>query len=113
MIVKKLKFIKKVQFTKNYNDLNKYLASSDLIINTTPKNPINKKNKNLINSNSLISDIVYKPKLTKFLKSFEKNEKIYGISMLTEQAAICFQEWFGFHPKLDQTLIKKLNTKTK
>ena len=42
---KKLKFIKKVQFTKNYNDLNKYLASSDLIINTTPKNPINKKNK--------------------------------------------------------------------
>ena len=89
------------------------MASSDLIINTTPKNPINKKNKNLINSNSLISDIVYKPKETMFLKNFPHNKKIYGISMLINQAIPCFKLWFGFTPIIDDALLKLLEKKIK
>ena len=66
-----------------------------------------------MNKNALISDIVYKPKHTAFLKKFQENKKIYGISMLIEQAIPCFNEWFGFDPKVDSELIKKLNIKIK
>ena len=31
--------------------------------------------------------------------------------MLVEQAIPCFYEWFGFKPKADLQLIKKLNRK--
>ena len=110
---KAINYGQKKKYTKKYSLINKHIKKADLIINTTPTNPLSADQAKLVRQSTVISDIVYKPKLTKFLKSFEKNEKIYGISMLTEQAAICFQEWFGFHPKLDQTLIKKLNTKTK
>ena len=61
----------------------------------------------------MISDIVYTPKQTDFLKEFPKNKKIYGISMLIEQAVISFELWFGFKPKVDLKLMKLLDKKTK
>ena len=61
----------------------------------------------------MVSDIVYKPKNTAFLNNFKENRKIYGISMLIEQAIPCFYNWFGFNPKIDKILIKKLNAKIK
>ena len=67
----------------------------------------------LIKKTTTISDIVYTPKQTNFLKKFPKNEKIYGISMLIEQAVIGFELWFGFKPKIDDKLIKILDKKTK
>ena len=100
-------------FTKDYSLINPYLINSDLIINTTPINPLNKKQTNLIKKTTIISDIVYKPKETPFLKEFKLNKKIYGISMLVEQALPCFKQWFGFVPAVDESLIKKIHKKIK
>ena len=86
------------KYTKDYSLINSYLIKSDLIINTTPINPLNKKQTNLIKKTTIISDIVYQPKETSFLKEFKFNKKIYGISMLIEQALPCFKQWFGFVP---------------
>jgi shikimate dehydrogenase len=101
------------QYTKDYSLLDRHLIRSDLIINTTPTNPLNKKQINLIKKTTIISDIVYQPKETTFLKKFKVNKKIYGISMLIEQALPCFKQWFGFVPIVDDLLIEKLNKKIK
>ena len=101
------------KYTKDYSLINSYLIKSDLIINTTPTNPLNKKQTTLIKKTTIISDIVYQPKETSFLKGFTFNKKIYGISMLIEQALPCFKQWFGFSPDVDEVLIKKLHKKIK
>ena len=101
------------KYTKDYSLINSYLIKSDLIINTTPTNPLTKKQISLIKKTTIISDIVYQPKETPFLKKFKLNKKIYGISMLIEQALPCFKQWFGFVPIVDEVLIKKLNKKIK
>ncbi|MDA9620714.1 shikimate dehydrogenase [Pelagibacteraceae bacterium] len=101
------------KYTKDYSLINPYLIKSDLIINTTPINPLNKKQTNLIKKTTIISDIVYKPKETLFLKEFKFNKKIYGITMLVEQALPCFKQWFGFVPAVDEFLIKKIYKKIK
>ncbi len=110
---KKLQFEKKRKYTLKFENLYKHLPEAKLIINTTPINPFNQKNKKLINNKTVISDIVYKPKETGFLKLFPNNKKIYGISMLLEQATPCFKLWFGFKPSIDLKLIKILNKKIK
>ena len=110
---KKISFVKKTEYTKPTNTIGKYLKTASIIINTTPTNPIDQKNKKLINKNVLLSDIVYYPKETPFLKSFPYNKKIYGIEMLLEQAALCFKLWFGFIPKADPELKRILNNKIK
>ena len=99
------------KYTKDYSLINSYLVKSDLIINTTPTNPLTKKQISSIKKTTIISDIVYQPKETPFLKKFKSNKKIYGISMLIEQALPCFKQWFGFIPVVDEVLIKKLNKK--
>ena len=101
------------KYTKNYSLINSYLIKSDLIINTTPTNPLKKKQTNLIKKTTIISDIVYQPKETSFLKEFKLNKKIYGISMLIEQAIPCFKLWFGFVPVVDEVLTKKIYKKIK
>ena len=99
------------KFTKKYSLIDKHLKGAHLIINTTPTNPLNKKQRKKINSTTIISDIVYSPKETAFLKNFNENKKIYGISMLIEQAILCFHKWFGFAPEVDNKLIKKIHSK--
>ena len=101
------------KYTKDYSLINAYLIKSDLIINTTPTNPLTKKQISFIKKTTIISDIVYQPRETTFLKKFKLNKKIYGISMLIEQALPCFKQWFGFVPVVDDALIKKLNKKIK
>ncbi len=106
---KKLKFIKNTRFTESIKDLDKYLSTADIIINTTPKNLINSKKIKMIKKTTLLSDIVYNPKETDFLSSFKENKKIYGISMLIEQAALSFKIWLGFKPSVDKKLVKILD----
>ena len=108
---KKIRFTTKTIFTKDLRTLNDHLNKAEIIINTTPTNPINKKNLKNIDTNVILSDIVYSPKETSFLKPFAKNKKIYGMSMLTQQAALCFRLWFGFKPSIDQKLIDILDKK--
>ena len=110
---KKIKVEGVKKYTKSYNLIDRHLSSADLIINTTPTNPLNKKQTKLINKKTIISDIVYSPKETRFLQNFKENKKIYGITMLIEQAIRCFNFWFGFTPKVDKKLLKKLNNKIK
>ena len=99
------------KYTKKYTKIDKHLSNDVLILNTTPTNPLNNKQINLIQKTTIISDIVYQPKETPFLKKFKYNKKIYGISMLVEQALPCFKQWFGFSPVVDAVLIKKLHKK--
>ena len=99
--------------TKDYSLIGSYLIKSDLIINTTPTNPLSKKQISLIKKTTIISDIVYQPKETPFLKELKFNKKIYGISVLIEQALPCFKQWFGFVPLVEDVLIKKLHNKIK
>ena len=101
------------QYTKKYSLIEKHIKKSDLIINTTPTNPLNKTKIKMVSNKTIVSDIVYKPKKTVFLKQFNKNTKIFGISMLVEQAIPCFYFWFGFVPSIDKTLLKKLEKKIK
>lgn len=110
---KQICFTKKKQYTVSLKHLNKYLPKADIIINTTPKNPIKTSEKKLVDQNVLLSDIVYTPKETNFLKLFPNNKKIYGIYMLLEQARLCFKIWFGFKPNIDSVLIDMLNKKIK
>ena len=87
----KLKKIKNIKIkTHNLLELTHFINTSNLIINTTPSNALKdlKINKALL-SNTTISDIVYKPKETSFLKHFSNpHKKIYGISMLINQAIL-------------------------
>ena len=101
--------MKNRRFTESIRSLNKYLSSADIIINTTPKNLINSKNIKMIKKTTLLSDIVYNPKETDFLIPFTENKKIYGISMLIEQAALSFKIWLGFKPSVDKKLVKILD----
>ncbi len=101
------------KYTKKYSLIDNYLSGAKLIINTTPAAPLTKKQIKLINENTIMSDIVYRPKNTIFLESFKKNKKIYGQTMLIQQAIPCFQLWFGFEPKVDKGLLRKINTNTK
>ena len=110
---KAIKFRGVKKYAKKYALIDKYLNGADLIINTTPTNPLNKKQIKLIKNHTKVSDIVYKPKETLFLKNFKENKKIYGISMLIEQAIPCFHQWFGFQPKLDKDLLKKIYKRIK
>ena len=106
---KLIKYKNTKKFTKNIKDLNQYLSSASLIINTTPTNILKEKQQKMIKRKVLISDIVYAPKNTNFLNLFKGNKKIYGISMLLNQAVPCFKEWFGFEPLIDKKLLTKLN----
>ena len=108
---KKIKYSDKTEYTKTYNHLETHLEGVFLIINTTPINPISKKHLKLITKSTIVSDIVYSPKNTSFLKQFPKNKKIYGISMLIEQAKPCFKMWFGKKPSVDKKMLNSIYKK--
>ena len=108
---KKIKYSKNTEYTKKYSDLETHLEGVFLIINTTPINPMLKKHLKLITKSTIVSDIVYSPKNTSFLKQFPKNKKIYGISMLIEQAKPCFKIWFGKNPSVDAKMLNAIYKK--
>tara|TARA_B100002052_G_C15811381_1_gene566029 strand:+ start:126 stop:911 length:786 start_codon:yes stop_codon:yes gene_type:complete len=110
---KKIKFKNNICFTKNISDIEKFLIEADIIINTTPINPISKKVAKLVKPRAIISDIVYRPKNTKFLNMFPKNKKLFGITMLINQAIPSFNNWFGFNPSVDKKLLNILFSKIK
>ena len=108
---KKLKFTKRNKYCFSLDKLKEHLNTADLIINTTPTNPLKRAEAKLVPKKTIVSDIVYSPKDTKFLNQFNGNKKIFGISMLLYQAEICFKIWFGFYPKIDKELLKTLEKK--
>lgn len=85
----------------NSKDKGEAVRNSDIIINTTPlgmenrykeQSPVNSES---INENQILIDLVYKPRVTKFL-SFGQNKNakiISGIEMLVYQAVESFELW--------------------
>ena len=110
---RKIKFTIQKTYTQTPHALKKNIQDADIIINATPSNPIKKNIKHLVRKKTILSDIVYKPKETNFLKNFPNNKKIYGIDMLIQQAIPCFKMWFGTKPSVDKLLLKKLNKEIK
>ncbi len=108
-----IRFSNTKKFTLGISKIKNHIEKADIIINATPKNPINNRHSHLVRKKTILSDIVYQPKETSFLKKFPNNKKIYGISMLLEQAVPCFKLWFGFSPKIDKKLLTALDRKTK
>ena len=89
------------------------IERADLVVNTVPINTLNQK-KELFNLERVVAfDAVYKPKETPFLLNFRKDKRVYGISMLVNQAVPCFEEWFGKKPTIDRGLIDLLEEKIK
>ena len=88
--------------------LKSHLFDADLVINTTPVNALQStlNQKDIIKS--MAFDIVYRPQETDFLSYFDKEKRLYGISMLVYQAAPCFEEWFGVKPVIDRGLFNLL-----
>ncbi len=100
--------------TINWQERDKNLADFDLLINSTSLGMDNKEEleidlKNLKQS-TLVVDIVYKPLLTKLLKTAKQqgNSISTGIGMLIYQGLIGFEKWFGTKPKVEQQLIDEM-----
>ena len=94
-------------------ELPKYIKRADLLVNTIPTNILDKPLVNSVTDKLIVSDIVYKPKHTEFLKKFKNQKKMYGIYMLVYQAAPCFIKWFEQKPIIDEGLFKLLDEHTK
>ena len=92
----------------NLKHLKDHLLEADLVINTTPANALQSILTQKETIKSMAFDIVYRPEETDFLSYFDKEKRLYGISMLVYQAAPCFEEWFGVKPSIDQGLFDLL-----
>lgn len=90
-------------------ELPKYIKGANLLINTIPTNILDTPLLSDVTDKLTVSDIIYKPKHTEFLKKFKNQEKIYGIYMLVYQAAPCFIRWFGQKPTIDEGLFELLD----
>ena len=92
----------------NLEHLKDHLFEADLIVNTTPVNPLKPLLIQKEIKDSLAFDVVYSPQETDFLSHFVREKRLYGISMLIYQAVPCFEEWFGVRPVVDCGLISLL-----
>ena len=85
----------------NSENADEKIESSDIIINATPLGTANKLEeispvpKELINANQTLIDLVYKPRITKFLQYGKEQNAfiISGIEMLIYQAVKSFEIW--------------------
>jgi shikimate dehydrogenase len=85
---------------EDFENLSQIASQSDLIINSTSiglNNESSPIERNYINPNSLVYDIVYKPIVTDLLrKAKEVNARVvYGYEMLIAQGAQAFKIWTG------------------
>lgn len=96
--------------TYHINEIKKHISQSNIIVNTIPVNIFKLLNiPKKLPPKFIVSDIVYRPFETSFLKHFKNpKEKTYGISMLINQAIPCFEKWFGFKPTANKELFEIL-----
>lgn len=89
----------------SYDEIKSYIEEVDIVVNTTSigmhpridQSPINKER---INSNHLISDIIYNPLETKLIKdAIQQGAQVHtGLGMFIYQAVIAFEKWTGVSP---------------
>ena len=85
--------------------IQEYIGEVDIIINTTTvgmnsgstKSPVPQQ---LIRSNQLVSDIIYNPLVTRFLREAEEQGATThsGLGMFVYQGALAFKKWTGIFP---------------
>ncbi|HZB64255.1 MAG TPA: shikimate dehydrogenase [Nitrososphaeraceae archaeon] len=95
---------------EDFDNLSKLTLQSDLIINSTSIGLNNERSpieRDYINPNSIVYDIVYKPIVTDLLrKAKEVNAKVvYGYEMFIAQGAQAFEIWTGCNAPI--TAMKK------
>ena len=87
----------------------------DMIINATSVGLNNDDNLNLnfskLDSNRFYYDVIYNPKETNFLIEAKKEGNLTenGKKMFIYQAAIAFECWHGFFPKINQEVNRLLD----
>ena len=94
----------------DWTALDKLLESSSMIINTTSLGMTGQEaleiDVSLLPDEAIVSDIVYTPLITNFLRSAENRElrTIDGLGMLLFQAVPGFEKWFGMRPEVTNEL---------
>ncbi|WP_332059950.1 shikimate dehydrogenase [Bartonella sp. CB74] len=97
----------------------KIVCQADLIVNTTSVGMINsheKKNDfffldfHQIKTTALVTDIVYTPLITPFLKKAKAYglRTVDGLGMLLHQAVPGFERWFGIRPQVTKALREEI-----
>ena len=96
--------------------LMRYVPDADLIVNTTSAGMNDKGGVKVplkaVSTNAVVSDIIYKPRITKFLRNADKLgiRTHSGLGMLVEQGALSFKLWTGYDMPKD-IVYKKLARK--
>ncbi|RCL02382.1 MAG: shikimate dehydrogenase [Candidatus Tokpelaia sp. JSC189] len=107
----------------NWQSINNYIGEAELIVNTTSlgmKNHIHDQDENqqpVINfaaakPDVVVTDLVYTPLMTPFLKQAQKTglKTVDGIGMLLHQATLGFEHWFGIKPQVTKALRSQILT---
>lgn len=99
---------------RDWEERSTVLKDTGFIVNTTAlgmtgKDPL-EIDLSALPKDAVVSDIVYAPLITDFLKSAEQrgNQIVTGIGMLLHQARPAFEKWFGVLPDVDTALEKKV-----
>lgn len=89
----------------HWDELNQLISDSELIVNTTPigmypqinSSPFNEQQAQLIQSDTIVYDLIYTPSPTLWLQQAEKQGAmiIDGSEMLVQQGAVGFEIWTG------------------
>jgi len=92
-------------------DINHHLEFADLIVNTTSIGLNGNKTEysldfNRTSSTAIVTDIVYTPLETPFLKAAKAKglKTVDGLGMLLHQAVFGFERWFGVKPTVNDEL---------
>ncbi|MEZ5872997.1 MAG: shikimate dehydrogenase [Nitratireductor sp.] len=95
---------------RQWDDLGKLMQDADIVVNTTSLGmkgqPELEIDLNSVKTGSIVTDIVYTPLMTPFLKAAAKAglETVDGLGMLLHQAVPGFEKWFGIRPQVDAEL---------
>lgn len=92
-------------FTRS-EDLAEQAFRSDLIINSTPIGMANEQSivdRENINKNSIVYDLVYKPMVTRLIENAKQASAtvVYGYEMLLAQGARAFEIWTGMSAPME------------
>jgi shikimate dehydrogenase len=92
------------------------LKTCDVLINTTPQGMVGQPeleiDLSLLQKHAIVSDIVYVPLKTQFIKNAENHglRSIPGLGMLLHQAVRGFELWFGQTPEVTKELYDLIAT---
>ena len=109
-----------------WDDLSQLISQSKLIVNTTPigmyphvdSSPFNPEQSQLIESDTVVYDLIYTPRPTLWLQQAKKQGAIIidGSEMLVQQGAVGFEIWTGKPAPIDimfEALLPMLTRKQK